>query len=124
MIRRPPISTRTDTLFPYTTLFRSVSSWGVVGRVVVVAAADFRRRYEVEVLAVIAENSTAQTALRVRSGRDQALEFDLQPDGVVHLAGAVAHVAAGAPAGGQEAAAPLHVSGTGTSRERVRRDEA
>src|SRR3546814_15357834 len=26
MIRRPPRSTRTDTLFPYTTLFRS-SSW-------------------------------------------------------------------------------------------------
>src|SRR3546814_2556578 len=25
MIRRPPISTRTDTLFPYTTLFRSSS---------------------------------------------------------------------------------------------------
>src|SRR3546814_7642807 len=24
MIRRPPISTRTDTLFPYTTLFRSM----------------------------------------------------------------------------------------------------
>src|SRR3546814_6969740 len=27
MIRRPPRSTRTDTLFPYTTLFRSLSSW-------------------------------------------------------------------------------------------------
>src|SRR3546814_3734013 len=26
MIRRPPISTRTDTLFPYTTLFRSAGS--------------------------------------------------------------------------------------------------
>src|SRR3546814_12134440 len=26
MIRRPPISTRTDTLFPYTTLFRSVQA--------------------------------------------------------------------------------------------------
>src|SRR3546814_9884766 len=26
MIRRPPISTRTDTLFPYTTLFRSFPS--------------------------------------------------------------------------------------------------
>src|SRR3546814_2324582 len=26
MIRRPPRSTRTDTLFPYTTLFRSTSS--------------------------------------------------------------------------------------------------
>src|SRR3546814_13242374 len=25
MMRRPPISTRTDTLFPYTTLFRSVT---------------------------------------------------------------------------------------------------
>src|SRR3546814_17356946 len=30
MIRRPPISTRTDTLFPYTTLFRSLHHcfWG------------------------------------------------------------------------------------------------
>src|SRR3546814_7462944 len=28
MIRRPPRSTRTDTLFPYTTLFRSKSNWG------------------------------------------------------------------------------------------------
>src|SRR3546814_13432577 len=27
MIRRPPRSTRTDTLFPYTTLFRSALSW-------------------------------------------------------------------------------------------------
>src|SRR3546814_10686510 len=30
MIRRPPRSTRTDTLFPYTTLFRSVAG-GLVG---------------------------------------------------------------------------------------------
>src|SRR3546814_4566925 len=28
MIRRPPISTRTDTLFPYTTLFRSDAEQG------------------------------------------------------------------------------------------------
>src|SRR3546814_20645235 len=27
MIRRPPRSTRTDTLFPYTTLFRSQQDW-------------------------------------------------------------------------------------------------
>src|SRR3546814_9052032 len=27
MIRRPPRSTRTDTLFPYTTLFRSTRCW-------------------------------------------------------------------------------------------------
>src|SRR3546814_2136107 len=34
MIRRPPRSTRTDTLFPYTTLFRSVelAHVGAVGR--------------------------------------------------------------------------------------------
>src|SRR3546814_11606520 len=30
MIRRPPISTRTDTLFPYTTLFRSVRGGAIV----------------------------------------------------------------------------------------------
>src|SRR3546814_3678582 len=29
MIRRPPRSTRTDTLFPYTTLFRSAQAGGV-----------------------------------------------------------------------------------------------
>src|SRR3546814_15620700 len=29
MIRRPPRSTRTDTLFPYTTLFRSFTCWDV-----------------------------------------------------------------------------------------------
>src|SRR3546814_840517 len=32
MIRRPPRSTRTDTLFPYTTLFRSFSIWTAVSR--------------------------------------------------------------------------------------------
>src|SRR3546814_11813801 len=38
MIRRPPRSTRTDTLFPYTTLFRSVQRLGVlVSRKLVVA---------------------------------------------------------------------------------------
>src|SRR3546814_1525904 len=35
MIRRPPRSTRTDTLFPYTTLFRSYSA-----EVIAVTAAD------------------------------------------------------------------------------------
>src|SRR3546814_20445156 len=29
MIRQPPVSTRTDTLFPYTTLFRSILQEGV-----------------------------------------------------------------------------------------------
>src|SRR3546814_13988652 len=30
MIRRPPRSTRTDTLFPYTTLFRSLDDMGTL----------------------------------------------------------------------------------------------
>src|SRR3546814_6397397 len=33
MIRRPPRSTRTDTLFPYTTLFRSCTSASGIGPV-------------------------------------------------------------------------------------------
>src|SRR3546814_14777099 len=32
MIRRPPRSTRTDTLFPYTTLFRSAGPTGLADR--------------------------------------------------------------------------------------------
>src|SRR3546814_5557611 len=35
MIRRPPISTRTDTLLPYTTLFRSDKGRGPVATVLV-----------------------------------------------------------------------------------------
>src|SRR3546814_7490372 len=31
MIRRPPRSTRTDTLFPYTTLFRSIATTVIAG---------------------------------------------------------------------------------------------
>src|SRR3546814_2569944 len=40
MIRRPPRSTRTDTLFPYTTLFRSEHFSGSATRI----AEDIRRR--------------------------------------------------------------------------------
>src|SRR3546814_3203112 len=36
MIRRPPRATRTDTLFPYTTLFRSVRNLGYFERVEVI----------------------------------------------------------------------------------------
>src|SRR3546814_17453292 len=43
MIRRPPRSTRTDTLFPYTTLFRSVGSDGGAAALHGPAAAASRR---------------------------------------------------------------------------------
>src|SRR3546814_13995561 len=41
MIRRPPSSTRTDTLFPYTTLFRSIEVVIPAARVGLVIAALF-----------------------------------------------------------------------------------
>src|SRR3546814_13466046 len=43
MVRRPPRSTRTDTLFPYTTLFRSEGAQ-VVGEVGVAALDDVPMR--------------------------------------------------------------------------------
>src|SRR3546814_18464823 len=42
MSRRPPRSTRTDTLFPYTTLFRSGSTWR---RAPTASRADGRERH-------------------------------------------------------------------------------
>src|SRR3546814_10461513 len=46
MIRRPPRSTRTDTLFPYTTLFRSADG----RRVLVVRAGDQDHRAVAELI--------------------------------------------------------------------------
>src|SRR3546814_15199306 len=46
MIRRPPRSTRTDTLFPYTTLFRSlIPRYRNLGRK---PGSDFLRGYQVQ----------------------------------------------------------------------------
>src|SRR3546814_15568353 len=46
MIRRPPRSTRTDTRFPYTTLFRSTSGF-------ILLPLDLRSRYGLAVLGII-----------------------------------------------------------------------
>src|SRR3546814_17554411 len=43
MIRRPPRSTRTDTLFPYTTLFRSIPDIEVNGSKPVLLFVDMRK---------------------------------------------------------------------------------
>src|SRR3546814_18155576 len=58
MIRRPPRSTRTDTLVPYTTLFRSVPDLDEAGAVRVRAA----RRTASDVGAVIVEDLRAGPA--------------------------------------------------------------
>src|SRR3546814_10665788 len=44
MIRRPPRSTRTDTLFPYTTLFRSLDEVFLVQRLVRAGVARFEKQ--------------------------------------------------------------------------------
>src|SRR3546814_10466707 len=46
MIRRPPRSTRTDTLFPYTTLFRSLASTYAIVFVAEFADQEGRRSQE------------------------------------------------------------------------------
>src|SRR3546814_11124888 len=63
MIRRPPRSTRTDTLFPYTTLFRSISLPGrILGACDVFCARLEPRSYRSglapeAVLDILAENA-------------------------------------------------------------------
>src|SRR3546814_20982260 len=46
MIRRPPRSTRTDTLFPYTTLFRSALAFACCALLIVWAGAPVVAAYE------------------------------------------------------------------------------
>src|SRR3546814_12646003 len=68
MIRRPPRSTRTDTLFPYTTLFRSMLELAELGLgyVVMTGCAMGSRRYEMEAVP-IAELSVTWTISTLRT---------------------------------------------------------
>src|SRR3546814_7063123 len=75
MIRRPPRSTRTDTLFPYTTLFRSAGEAGGCGarRAGLLPRADGMRRRrmaaveEVRLLAAHGQRPAGQGAPHGRS---------------------------------------------------------
>src|SRR3546814_11804695 len=92
MIRRPPRSTRTDTLFPYTTLFRSVQlATGNLGSedgagiqaVAVVASADTAD--------VVGEHTGVQLEIALRQGcrdADAALEGECVGEGGALHAGA------------------------------------
>src|SRR3546814_3423748 len=63
MIRRPPRSTRTDTLFPYTTLFRSALQPVLLGRIA--GAADHPRRVHRicdQILGIAAHRSEEHTS--------------------------------------------------------------
>src|SRR3546814_20712816 len=49
MIQRPPGSTLTDTLFPYTTLFRSDRVGRIVGRQSAHLTTDHERKFQLEI---------------------------------------------------------------------------
>src|SRR3546814_8568334 len=79
MIRRPPRSTRTDTLFPYTTLFRSEASTpGILeaadiaqARLLVIATPDgFQTRRIIEIAREL--NPEIDTAIRTHSEAEVA----------------------------------------------------
>src|SRR3546814_15153323 len=85
MIRRPPRSTRTDTLFPYTTLFRSVLA---------MAADDRAVPAELVARLVVRIEQAERRAREAEGARDELLEALLPfaefgdvrhslPDGVV-----------------------------------------
>src|SRR3546814_16722702 len=60
MLRRPPRSTRTDTLFPYTTLFRSRERRQTIGRglrLCVNQQGERLRGFEINTLTVVATES-------------------------------------------------------------------
>src|SRR3546814_18882341 len=70
MIRQPPRSTRTDTLFPYTTLFRSEGQ--DVHRVACLLAAD-QARYKIELLGRTADLGRDRKGLVIRDAAGSCL---------------------------------------------------
>src|SRR3546814_19917583 len=80
MIRRPPISTRTDTLFPYTTLFRSARDSRAVRSASVRTAPVARPRLE-------SDDGRLSGSLSPRfRAREHVVEaYDRQPPGPCHI---------------------------------------
>src|SRR3546814_16295166 len=104
MIRRPPRSTRTDTLFPYTTLFRS---WSKAGCRATMAGSDRHRP--------TAETGFAlHPAGRVREAAaiyGQLLKSNPRQPEVLHLPAVAVH-----PMGDSRAAEPLLRAADGRTR--------
>src|SRR3546814_20997779 len=73
MIRRPPRSTRTDTLFPYTTLFRS---WTVEGLTHTRKARTVADRLH-HLPGVIEAEASAAGTVRVEFSRSETTEADI-----------------------------------------------
>src|SRR3546814_7082788 len=80
MIRRPPRSTRTDTLFPYTTLVRSSSS----DKTSIIMAVPNRAGAVYEMLAPLADNGVSMTRFESRPARTGQWEYYFYVDLLGH----------------------------------------
>src|SRR3546814_3207934 len=92
MIRRPPRSTRTDTLFPYTTLFRSPQiGFGIILAENVIKAALRQTHVQRHLSAFKAVDADAGTRLRALLSATSSLALaraDAPPDTHAALASA------------------------------------
>src|SRR3546814_14482163 len=104
MIRRPPRSTRTDTLFPYTTLFRSFAAVKAQGPV---AATDVREQQRIDPL--------RQSRLRRLRQKQQPTRDISAGDAVVIALRVVVHAA---DALGRSDERPLGKAGVSSCRSR------
>src|SRR3546814_5753587 len=77
MIRRPPRSTRTDTLFPYTTLFRSPCE----------QCCDDRRPFRFQRLAAVRPAGSAVPVTGIRLIALDAVKMRVYPGGVAAFVG-------------------------------------
>src|SRR3546814_3443152 len=81
MIRRPPRSTRTDTLFPYTTLFRSGHARGDFGRAIFLEETGGEaQQVALHRLADVGDGALAEPADEIEAQRGREGERDA--DGV------------------------------------------
>src|SRR3546814_2141223 len=78
MIRRPPRSTRTDTLFPYTTLFRSTTAISDGSGRVTFTGLMIRGMPGVRTLIFAAEGFTPVTSPPIAIGRSEEHTSELQ----------------------------------------------
>src|SRR3546814_4917051 len=73
MIRRPPRSTRTDTLFPYTTLFRSTFEYAETREAL--RAAATRIGFPLVVKPVMSSSGKGQSTVRNAAAIDAAWDY-------------------------------------------------
>src|SRR3546814_9980665 len=86
MIRRPPRSTRTDTLFPYTTLFRSCFYGGRASPAAQIAPQPSERNFVVQ---IIVEIRSAAARLFVFAAAERSEEHTSELQSLMRISYAV-----------------------------------